>query len=396
MSSPFPDPVGAFVPHGKLTRPGHDSGPLAGLSVAVKDLFDWAGVPTGAGNPTWLATHPVPEADASALAALWNAGATLVGKTVTDELAYSIHGDNVHYGTPVNPASPERVPGGSSSGSASAVAAGLVEAALGTDTGGSIRVPAAYCGLYGLRTTHGLVDRSGVVELAPSFDTVGWLARDGATIEALAQVLLPELSEEWGWTNAWTLGDAFQGDGPLTDEATENALGRVLGRLGLTEGCLGLGTPFTDLERLRRTYATIQGWEAWQTHGPWITAHHPEFAPAVARRFVVASQVTANQVNDAREFAAEFRTALRAALGPGVLVIPATVGPAPLKDAPEAEVDETRARTMRLTCLAGLAGLPQITLPFRGADGLSRGVGLLGPAGSDRALARLASRLGGA
>lgn len=395
MSSPFADPVGAFVPHGKLTRPAHGSGPLAGLSVAVKDLFDWAGVPTGAGNPTWLATHPVPEADAGALAALWNAGATLVGKTVTDELAYSIHGDNVHYGTPVNPASPERVPGGSSSGSASAVAAGLVEAALGTDTGGSIRVPAAYCGLYGLRTTHGLVDRSGVVELAPSFDTVGWLARDGATIEALARVLLPDLSEEWGWTNARTLGDAFQGDGPLTDEATEIALGRVLGRLGLTEGRLGLGTPFTDLERLRRTYATIQGWEAWQTHGPWITAHHPEFAPAVARRFVVASQVTADQVKDAREFAAEFQTALRAALGPGVLVVPATVGPAPLKDAPEAEVDETRARTMRLTCLAGLAGLPQITLPFRGADGLSRGVGLLGPAGSDRALARLASRLGG-
>ena len=153
----FSDPVGAFVPHGKVERLPTRPGPLSGLRVAVKDLYDWAGVATGAGNPGWLATHPVPLRDAEVLKQLLDAGATLRGKTVTDELAYSIHGDNLHYGTPVNPSAPGRVPGGSSSGSAAAVAAGLVEVGLGTDTGGSVRVPAAYCGLFGLRTTHGAV-----------------------------------------------------------------------------------------------------------------------------------------------------------------------------------------------------------------------------------------------
>jgi len=390
MTPAFSDPLHAFVDHGTIVRPPLGPGPLTGLSVAVKDLFDWAGVPTGAGNPTWLATHPVPDQDAVAVGALSLAGATLKGKTITDELAYSIHGDNLHYGTPTNPAAPGRVPGGSSSGSAVAVAGGLVDAALGTDTGGSIRVPAAYCGLFGIRTTHAAVNRSGLVGLSPSFDTVGWLGREARTLETLASVLVPGFKKDYRLSRIWTLPEA---DG-LGDPETQDATAETVKRLGLPWATLdGLTAPFGGLEGLRKTYATIQGWEAWNLHGEWITSCRPVLAPAIANRFQVASRISLDEVDAARVQLKRWREALRQALGDkGVLVLPTTVGPAPRIGEEDAVVDEVRVQTMRLTCLAGLAGLPQVTVPFRGGDGLPRGVGLVGPAESDRALIVLAAR----
>lgn len=385
----FADPVGAFVPHGRITRKSGHPGPLEGLTVAVKDLYDWAGVPTGAGNPQWLATHTVPTADAVALARLLDAGATLWGKTVTDELAYSIQGDNVHYGTPVNTAAPGRVPGGSSSGSAAAVAAGLVDAALGTDTGGSVRVPAAYCGIFGLRTTHGLVDRRGLVPLSDSFDTVGWFARTAGPLDNLADVLVPSLAPTLPWRRVFVLAEADE----ATDPATVVALRQVRTKLGLPVYALGPWGTWGGLEGLRKAYATVQAYEAWANHGPWISANRPSFGPGIAQRFEAASKVTAAQAAEARAVAQGFRSDLRAALGDdGVLVLPATAGPAPRVDAEGTEVDDVRTQTMRLTCLAGLAGLPQVTVPALATDGLPRGVGLLGPAGSDRALCELAAR----
>jgi len=191
MNFPITDTVGAWVPHGRFVVEGQPTGPLAGLRFAAKDLFDVAGHTTGAGNPSWLATHPVATRHSDVVAQLLDAGATLMGKVLTDELAYSLHGDNLHYGTPLNARYPERVTGGSSSGSAAAVTAGLVDFALGTDTGGSTRVPASYCGLWGLRTTHGLVSARGLVPLHPSFDTATWLAADGEVFERVGAVLLP-------------------------------------------------------------------------------------------------------------------------------------------------------------------------------------------------------------
>ncbi len=377
--------AGAFVPHGHVTRQPLRNGVLSGLTVAVKDLFDWAGVPTGAGNPTWLATHPVPAADAAAVAAVSAAGATLYGKTVTDEMAYSIQGDNVHYGTPLNTAAPGRVPGGSSSGSAAAVAAGAVDAALGTDTGGSVRVPAAYCGLFGLRTTHGLIDRSGIVPLSQTFDTVGWFARSAEGIKRITDALTPPSHARL--THAYTLPEAEA----LTDELTREAVASVLGKLGLkTSPLTGLTFDFGGLEGLRKTYVVVQAWEAWQNHGEWIHEHHPVFGPAIAKRFETASRITSEEAGEARDRLAAFRERLRDALGQGLLVLPAAAGPAPLLDEDEAAVEDLRVRTMRLTSPAGLAGLPQLTIPFV-ADGLPRGVGLVGPAGTDRTLAALAA-----
>src|SRR5215207_7948504 len=152
------------------------SGLLDGLSFAVKDLIDIGGYKTGCGNPSWGDTHPLASMNAVCVEQLLDAGARCVGKTVSDELAFSLLGENHFYGTPLNPKAPDRVPGGSSSGSASAVACGLLDFALGPDTGGSVRVPANNCGVWGMRPSHGFISVAGVNPLAPTFDTVGILA----------------------------------------------------------------------------------------------------------------------------------------------------------------------------------------------------------------------------
>src|SRR6478736_6069769 len=187
---------GAFIE--KFTGPPTKDGPLRGLSFAVKDLIDIAGHRTGCGNPTWLATHPPAEVSAICVEQLLSAGAQCEGKTIADELAFSLLGENHHYGTPLNPAAPNRVPGGSSSGSASAVACGCVDFAVGTDTGGSVRVPASNCGVWGLRPSHGFISVAGVNPFAPTFDTVGILATSAEILQRAASVLLacPPISAE--------------------------------------------------------------------------------------------------------------------------------------------------------------------------------------------------------
>ncbi|MEI7447937.1 MAG: amidase family protein, partial [Burkholderiales bacterium] len=272
---PIDDAVGAWVPHGRFVRAATSNGPLSGLRFAAKDLFDVAGRPTGAGNPTWLATHDPARDDAPLVAALSAAGATLCGKVITDELALSLHGANVHYGTPINARAPERVCGGSSSGSASAVAARLVDVALGTDTGGSTRVPASYCGLWGLRTTHGRLSVDGLVPLCPSFDTPTWVADDVSVFSRVADVLLGRTDADpgaAGWTprRVLRLDDA----GALADPAFVGPLakaGSVLAALlgARAESVLTTGDD-ASLDDWRRAYVTVSSHEAWSVHGAWI------------------------------------------------------------------------------------------------------------------------------
>ncbi len=183
------DQLNAFCAHCELKKDGH-RGTLSGLSFAVKDVFEVQGVRNCAGNPTWLETHPPAPRTAPAISRLLVSGAALRGLTLTDELTLGLNGENFHYGTPINSAAPDRVPGGSSCGSASAVAGGAVDFALGTDTGGSVRIPSSYCGIWGMRPTHGRVNNHGVVPLAPSFDTVGWFARSAEMLQTVGQHLL--------------------------------------------------------------------------------------------------------------------------------------------------------------------------------------------------------------
>jgi len=217
---------GAFVENFEVRAT--DSGPLGGLSFAVKDLIDIDGHITGCGNPTWRRTHPPASVNAVCVDQLLEAGARCVGKTVTDELAFSLLGENHFYGTPLNPRAPGRVPGGSSSGSASAVARGLVDFALGTDTGGSVRVPANNCGVWGLRPSHGFVSVAGVNAFAPTFDTVGVLARNAQVLARVAETLLAcDVVPDEEPATIHLLEEAFS----LADTDVRKALDDPVGRL---------------------------------------------------------------------------------------------------------------------------------------------------------------------
>jgi amidase len=391
MSFLIKDTVGAWVPHGRFVIEPGANGPLSGLTFAAKDVFDVAGHPTGAGNPTWLATHAVPTEHSTVVAQLLGAGATLMGKVLTDELAYSLHGDNAHYGTPINSASPERVTGGSSSGSCAAVAAHLVDFALGTDTGGSTRVPASYAGLWGLRTTHGLVSAQGLVPLHPAFDTVTWLAHDAATFERVASVLLPP--SDFAPTRVLVPQDAWDLSDPVFAEPLQRARDALATLLHTAPQTLRVAgdTPLADW---RQTYATAGAFEGWATHGAWITEHQPVFGAAIGARWKAASAVTHEAAAAARAKTATVREQVRALLGvDGVAVLPSAASLAPRRDADPAAVDAVRLRTMAITCIAGLSGLPQVSLPITLHDGTVLGVSLLGPAGSDLALIGLAVQL---
>ncbi len=381
----------AWVPHGRFVVAGAPQGELHGLRFAAKDVFDVAGHPTGAGNPAWLATHAPAQKTNPLITTLLAAGATLVGKTVTDELAYSIHGDNIHYGTPLNTRAPDRVPGGSSSGSVAAVAAGLCDFALGTDTGGSTRVPASYCGVWGLRTTHGLLPREAMVPLQPAFDTATWFAQDADVFERVGHVLLqqPQPKTKQDFKRALLLTDVLAQADAVFHERVEQVFTAFDG----ARTRHALAAPGV-LEEWRRTYVTASAYDGWQVHGAWIAANRPDFSPAVAARWQFAAGVTAHDAALAMQRQAAIRKQVGDLLGEdGVAIIPSAASVAPLLSAGGAEVDEVRTRSFRITCIAGLAGLPQVSLPFSTDAGLPIGVSLLGPAGSDLALIRLATAL---
>ncbi len=392
------DPLGAFVPGGRFeigpegVGP-HGVGPLAGLDVAVKDIFDIAGRVTGCGNPDWARTHGPAERHAAAVASLLQAGARVVGKAVTDELAYSLNGQNFHYGTPANSNAPGRIPGGSSSGSAAAVAGGLCDSALGSDTGGSIRVPASYCGLYGLRPTHGRVDIAGVMPLAPSFDTVGWFAREAETLEAVGAVLLGEDPAAAAPERLLVAEDAWELAEPAAREALAPWRERLEQRLGKAEA-LRPGEPGGGLGEWMLRFRTIQAGEIWQVHGDWIRETRPGFGPEIAERFAWVESIAEAEVAAAREARAEFSGRLRERLAPGsVLLLPTAPSIAPRLDADAESLRQHRGHVLSLTAIAGLSGLPQVSLPLARLEGCPLGLSLIGPAGSDRALLAFARQL---
>ncbi|WP_234542908.1 amidase [Streptomyces shenzhenensis] len=361
-------------------------GPLAHVRTAVKDLFAVTGQRVGAGNPGWLAEARTEETHADAVRRLLDAGAELAGIAQTDELAFSLAGTNAHYGTPVNPAAPGRITGGSSSGPAAAVARGWADLGLATDTAGSIRVPASYCGLYGWRPTHGATPAGGLLALAPSFDTAGLLARDPVLLRTAAEVLLRAQDAPAPITALVVDEDLVSLAGPEVRSSFEAACRALVLRTGLPLARTSTGAA----ERLQvwlAAFRTVQAAEAWEQHGAWITRHPGALAPDVAARFENGRRVTAAERSEAEQILADARKALDAALPPGTaLLLPATSGPALLADAPSEEVEAVRAATLRLTCLASLAGLPSVVAPLLRVRSLPVGLCALGARGTDRAL----------
>ncbi|CUB03834.1 amidase [Marinomonas fungiae] len=373
--------------HFSLTVTEASERPLAGMRLAVKDLFHMQGLPTTAGNPTWLATHDQATQTASSVSTLLNAGASFVGKTITDELAYSLNGQNIHYGTPENPITPERLPGGSSSGSAVAVSGDLADIGLGTDTGGSIRVPSSYNGLFGLRPTHGAIAMDNMVALAPSFDTVGFMTRSLAELEKVAQVLLPTPSTKL--TKTLIAKDLISQAEHKDALQAQLDIWQAKGRLS-TEQNLEIDPVYWQTGT---TFRTLQGAEIWQTHGDWITQNDPDFAPDIASRFEWTKTISADDVAQAKTQQAKFRAWLDEQLESAVLIVPTTPGRAPLLTMKDNELADYRNQLLELTAIAGLCGLPQLHLPVCDMDGAPCGLSLIGPRGSDLSLLALAKDL---
>lgn len=388
------DTARAFMPYPDAPVPQAGTGPLAGLSFAVKDLFDVVGYPTSGGQPFLLAMSGIKQVTAPTVQKLLDAGARFVGKTITDELAFSMNGQNAHFGSPLNGAAPDRISGGSSSGSAAAVSNRLCDFALGTDTGGSVRAPASHCGLYGLRPTHGRISLRGALDLSPSFDTCGWFARDVSTFARVADVLLgddpvplPDAPRLLLPTEVWGL---------LAPEVTD-ALSPARQRIQALFGTAAPAAVVLDsFEAMYWHFRHLQGREAWQVDGPLIERYQPPLGPGVAQRFAWARGVTDDKVAAATTFREQFRARLAALLGDdGVLLMPTMPDVAPHISDDEAGLEHYRNSAIRMLCISGLSGFPQLSLPLSSRLGAPLGISLLGPAGSDRSLIRMAQRIGG-
>ena len=360
--------------------PATGTGPLDGESVAVKDLYAVAGHRVGAGNPAWLEEAAVETDHATVVQQLLGAGADLRGIARTDEFAYSLAGTNAHSGTPPNPRAPYRISGGSTSGSASAVALGHATIGLGTDTGGSIRVPAAYQGLYGIRTTHDAVSRQGLLALAPSFDTVGWLTRSAALLRTVGDVLLPGART--------TGGTRLVGVPALTRLAEPDVAAAVATiRVDATEDW-----PLGELAEWRAAFQTWQAWEAWQVRGGWLTDRLDTLGEDVRGRFENAAAISHDRADAARRTLARAGATIRELVGDDVLVLPSASSVAPRAGA---DLGPVRTATMTLTSIAGLAGLPAVSLPLTSTSGLPCGACLVAAPGRDRDLLDLAVELSG-
>jgi amidase len=389
LTSKLEDPFNAFCKDSDAYLRGATEGPLSGLSFAAKDIFDVAGHVTGGGNPDWKASHDPAEATAWVVQALVDAGATMVGKTITDELTRGIFGENPHYGTPANPRAPGRVPGGSSSGSAAAVAGGLVDFALGSDTGGSVRVPASFCGLYGLRPTHGRIPVHGMLTQAPTYDTVGWFARDAETFARVGSVLFPDTSPQLRPTRLVIAEDAFD----LADREVSDALQPAVELV-----CKLVCQPSRErlapvsLSVWSEQQQVLQSREAWESVRDWIDRVNPRLSFEVADRYVMARSVSDAQV----EAALAGRAAIAARMDEvfadnGTIVcLPTTVAPAPPVGQKVSERHALRLRNSALTSIAGNTGRPQISLPVAEVRGLPVGLSLLGNRGGDEMLIMLA------
>ena len=385
----MPDDINAFVPGPRVRIEGRQGGPLSGLSFAAKDLFDVAGHPTGGGNPDWARSNPVPTRHAWAVQRLLDAGATLIGKTITDEVSLGIVGENAFYGTPVNSRAPGRVPGGSSSGSAAAVAAGLCDTALGTDTGGSVRVPASFCGLYGIRPTHGRLDVAGMMQQAPSSDTTGWFARDTATFAKVASVMLDEAIPAVLPSRLIIAVDAFAFADPEVGAALQPMLERLRALIG--DAREEVMAP-AGLAHWARAQRTLQPSEAWLTFKDWIERDNPRFAFCVARNLLLGSMIPQSERDWAELVRREARGRMRYLLPAGtILCLPTTPFPAPKRGEPLSVAAPQRDRLLCLCCHGGLTGVPQVSIPGATVDGLPVGLSIVGGPGSDATLVALAA-----
>jgi amidase len=371
-----------------LSSPQAVKGSLSGWTFGVKDVFALAGHTSSAGNPDWLRTHTPADQTATAIERLLKAGAILQGTTHTDELMYSLNGQNVHYGTPINPRAEDRIPGGSSSGSAVAVAAGLRDFAIGTDTGGSVRIPSSYCGIYGMRPTHGLIPIDGVIPLAQGFDTVGWMANTADVLLEVGKVLIEHVENATEYTpfhhvyfpeEAWALAESE------TRAALQESMEQITHYVKEADGHTSWGEIAPEgLSAWMTAFRTIQALEIWQEHQEWVEEVQPVFGTDIADRFAWASTLRLEDNQHSFALKEQVSERLHQMLGRhGLLVLPTATGAAPYLNIQGEENERRRSQTMQLSCIAGLSGLPQITIPVANIQGAPIGLSVIAAKGQD-------------
>ena len=393
LNNKIKDPINCFVPHSPPIIKGSASGPLNGLTFTVKDLYDIADHITGNGSPAWLESHKPATKTAQIVQSCLNAGATMIGKVICDEFFYSFIGENAHYGTPVNSAAHSKIPGGSSSGSAASVAGRICDFSLGSDTGGSVRIPAAFCGLYGLRPTYGRLSLEGATPMAPSFDTAGWFARDLNVFSKVGHVLLDQHPNTVEIKEVRLAEFAFN----FADDEISIPLRKWI---ALNQFNITVGEPVThlpekiNLDEAREAFRIIQAWEVWQTFGSWIERTKPSLGPGVKERMDIAKTVTTDERDNKIFYKKMVATVLQKTIPEGtILALPVTASlPVDVNTDPEI-LNTYRAKTLSLICLASLSGLPQISIPVTKSNGIPVSLGLIGWKGSDEALISMASRL---
>eukprot|EP00250_Pteridium_aquilinum_P016937 c23376_g1_i1 orf=75-2048(+) len=421
--------VRAFIKHLQLLPPPQPTSPssphpLTGLTFAVQDIFDVEGFITGFGCPEWEKTHQPASCTAPAVATLVQAGATCVGKTHMDEMAYGIDGQNKHYGTPVNPAAVSCVPGGSASGSAAAVAAELVDFALGADSGGGVRIPAAYCGILGFRPSHGLVSCAGVVPVSQSLDTVGWFARDPKILQRIGLILCrqpqPEVKQP---RRVFIADDCF--NLTLLSELRNRQLSVVIGTFekeyGIEVTRMKLGEYFaskipslkmslvcfrvdgesgkmergaTALNTVKDACQLLQGHEFKLNHDDWIHSTKIASGIGIPEHLKAALETNSEFVSESMKLRNEARIAFNELLmNDGLLVIPTVPGPPPMLHSKGSAQSDLYDGTCTLISLASMSGCCQVSIPMAKYDGCPRAVSLIAKHGADHFLLEATSRL---
>ncbi|KAF2307215.1 hypothetical protein GH714_025496 [Hevea brasiliensis] len=382
--------------------------PLNGLIFAVKDIFDVDGFVTGFGNPDWARTHLAATSTAPAVLAILRGGATCVGKTVMDEMAYSINGENKHYGTPTNPCAPDRVPGGSSSGSAVAVGAKLVDFSLGTDTGGSVRVPASYCSILGFRPSHDAVSTAGVIPMAQSFDTVGWFARDPVILNRVGRILLqlPDVDLVRP-RQIFIAEDCFQLSSIPNNRVSQVLVKSVEKLFGgdvvkhlilgdyvedkvpslshfMTKEIKKQDYNIASLAALSSAMRLLQRYEFKNNHGEWVNTVKPDLGPGISERVWEAVQTIGENIDICYSVKAEIIDALTTLLEDfGILAIPTVPGPPPKLNTDPTTLEIFRAKAFSLLSIAGVSGFCQVSIPLGMYDDLPVAISLLAKHGSD-------------
>lgn len=372
-----------------------DRGSLSGLTFAVKDMFDLKGRTSGFGTPDWKRTHQPATKNAASVDALLNNGAHLKYNACADELACSLDGINIHFGTPVNPQAPDRIPGGSSSGSASLVAQAAVDFAIGTDTAGSVRVPAAYCGIFGFRPSHDYISTDGVLPLGPSFDTVGVFARSSETLEQVAAVLL---KSDCDYTDPAKAPSTL-----ILPAKFESVLDRLVApyMMAFVESLKARFETVKEqrfYEHAREVYdvfSVVRAREAWSEHGKWLETKKPHLATSIRQRIYSCREVSDELFRRASAARLQLLNEADSIVdSDSFICLPTTWSYAPLRTAGEGELQNNRDRNISITTLASCYGFPQVTIPIP-AGQMKVGISIMGAKGSDKSLLRFVRELTG-